>query len=279
MDAANWARLFVRWCGFNEQDVRLLTDDPEQLKSQARPDCAIATKDNILRALHWLTSRSSPDDQVFFVFCGSGAQLILDNQESGSRRCCENALLATDAIQGGDQPRAVTDTDVHKALMMLPSGAQATLLYDTCHFGRPLDRRGLDFLTEYIDRGRIDHAKLRTLPAQVYVRFLELPTWKAKLQPSEAPRESLLQCQAVQWAACAEHQFCVEMPIEGRHQGVFSFIFLDCLNECGVHATSEQLLHRARSLTEERRSKWRLQQDIQLTFSRTSSARQQFLRV
>lgn len=274
-DAEQWTRFFSKRCALQAHDIRFLSDDPAQYQQKARPDLAIATRDNILQALQWLVAKSAPGDQLFFVFCGQGAQLITEDSARG-QRLCENACCPTDVCEGGEQPRVVSDTDIHKVLLAAPAGAQVTLIYDACHAGRPLDRAGWDHLTEYVSRGRVDYEKLRGHP--VLPRFLELPHWKARPVPVDVARESRLQCQAVQWAACANTQFCVELPIDDRPRGVFTYIFISCLLKAGVLASNGQLLKEARDLTAQLKDKWRLQQDVQLTMCQATTDMQPFLR-
>ena len=38
-------------------------------------DSLNATRENLLRGLAWLVARSAPGDQLFFIFCGHGAQI------------------------------------------------------------------------------------------------------------------------------------------------------------------------------------------------------------
>merc|ERR1719506_3214776 len=117
-DAQHWARFFTKKCGVAEQDIRLLSDD-SQVYMQSDRESAVATRDNILRALQWLTARSASGDQLFFVFCGHGVQVVAE--EFAGQRLCENAIAPTDVMADGGQPRAVSDSDVHKALQMVPS--------------------------------------------------------------------------------------------------------------------------------------------------------------
>eukprot|EP00930_Biecheleria_cincta_P098633 TRINITY_DN90297_c0_g1_i1.p1 TRINITY_DN90297_c0_g1~~TRINITY_DN90297_c0_g1_i1.p1 ORF type:complete len:587 (+),score=81.73 TRINITY_DN90297_c0_g1_i1:84-1844(+) len=273
-DAMQWARFFVKRCGFTEQDVRVLTDDPAQYQQKPCPEAVIATRANILRGLHWLVSRSGPGDQLFFVFCGHGAQIVVE--ERTDRKLCECAIVPTDVGDGGDNPRLVTQTDVHKALLAVPQAVQVTLINDACHAGRPLDRSGIDYLTEYVARGRVDYDKLRGHP--VLPRFLELPTWKVQPQYMVPERNTMLHCQVVQWNACANQQFCVELPIDERPRGVFTYILISSILKVGVQASSGVLWQEARDLTAQLKGKWRLQQDVQLSCSRSTSEQQLFLR-
>lgn len=273
-DAMQWSRFFIKRCGLTEQDVRVLTDDPAQYQQKPRPDAVVATKANILRGLHWLVSRSVPGEQLFFVFCGHGAQVVVE--ERADRKLCECAIVPTDVGDGGDDPRVVTQTEVHKALLAVPQAAQVTLINDACHAGRPLDRSGVDYLTEYVSRGRVDYEKLRGHP--VLPRFFELPTWKVQPKYMVPERNTMLHCQAVQWNACANQQFCVELPIDERPRGVFTYILISSILKVGVQASSGVLWQEARDLTAQLKGKWRLQQDVQFSCSRSTSEQQLFLR-
>jgi len=272
-DAQQWARFFTKRCAVPEKDIRLLTDNSE-VYMQSDRESAVATRDNIMRALQWLTSRSATGDQLFFVFCGHGVQVVAE--EFAGQRLCENAIAPTDVGADGTTPRVVSDSDVHKALQMVPSGAQATLIYDSCHAGSPLDRQGLNYLTEHIKRGNVDYEKLKGHP--VLPRFLELGHWKVRPTPPEAVRESCLRCQAVQWAACANEQFCVELPIEEKARGVFTYIFICALLKESVSASSDKLLQEMRSLTASLKGRWRLQQDARMVVGSSTSGAQKFLR-
>lgn len=270
-DAQQWARFFTKRCSMPEKDIRLLTDSKEQQSVRE----LIPTRDNIMRALQWLCSRSASGDQLFFVFCGHGVQVVAE--EFAGQKLCENSIAPTDVLSdGGSHPRVVSDTDVHKALSLVPSGAQVTLIYDSCHAGSPLDRSGLNYLTEHVKRGNVDYEKLKGHP--VLPRFLELGHWKVRPTPPEAVRESNLRCQAVQWAACANDQFCVELPIEDQTRGVFTYILICALLKVGVSASSESLLSEVRSMTSSLKGRWRLQQDVRLVVANSASGSQKFLK-
>jgi hypothetical protein len=271
-DAQQWARFFTRRCGVSEKDIRLLTDISE-VYTQSDSETAVATKDNIMRALQWLTARSATGDQVFFVFCGHGVQVVAE--EFAGNRLCENSIAPTDVGADGKSPRVVSDSEVHSILQVMPSGAQATLIYDSCHAGSPLDRQGLNYLTEHVKRGNVDYEKLKGHP--VLPRFLELGHWKVRDTPPEAVRESCLRCHAVQWAACSNEQFCVELPIEDKARGVFTYIFICALLKLNVVASSNALLEEMRSLTASLKGRWRLQQDVRMVTASSTSSAQKFI--
>lgn len=270
-DARQWAKFFMKRCHFHEVDIRLLTDDPAHYQQRDRPDCAIASRDALLRALRWLTEQSSSGDQLFFVFCGHGVQVV--TEERGGHRFCEVGMAPTDVL-ADHQPRILSDTDVHKALARVPSGVQVTLIQDCCHAGQPLDRDALWRLTEYVDRGKVDYEKLR---GPVLPRFLEVPR-RERPRGGEAEGSWALRCRAVQWTACANKQFCVELPIEDRHRGVFTYLFISSLLRLGPQASLAELMSEMDSLTSQLKGRWRLQQDVQMSVSGQTGSQQLFLR-
>ncbi|CAK9016975.1 Metacaspase-1A [Durusdinium trenchii] len=246
IDAMQWYRFFQSRCGFTDKDMRLLADDA----SNVPVDSLNATRENLLRGLAWLVARSAPGDQLFFIFCGHGAQIPV--QETPESRLCECALVPSDAIDGKENPRMVRDFEIHQALATLPSGVQVTMIVDGCHAGHPLDRLG-DHRFHAVARGHVDYEKLRHHP--VLPRFFELPDWK--LQTASPMGLSLLRCQAVLFNACANHQFCVELPIdECKARGVFTYIFMSAILKAGVQASCGQILFEAKELTAQLRGRY-----------------------
>eukprot|EP00439_Symbiodinium_sp_Y106_P041584 s2788_g5.t1 len=100
-DSVYWLRHFQKRCCMEKPDLRYLCDAPEgrppaDLPGGPDPICAPATCDNIRRGLRWLTHRSVPGEQLFFIFCGNGAQLPV-RSDSSSTKMCESVLIPGDA--------------------------------------------------------------------------------------------------------------------------------------------------------------------------------------
>lgn len=273
-DAQQWARFLVRVAKLPERDIRLLTDDPSDYQHKPHPQRHVATRDNILAAINWMTADIKPHDQVFFVFCGHGTQVVVE--EFAGQKLCENGIVPTDVHADGEHPRVVSDTDLHKVLRHVPAGVQVTLVYDCCHSGQPMDRDGLNFLTAHVNRGRVNYEKLKGHP--VLPRFLELGQRPIRPTPPEAAVNSKLRCQAVQWSACGNEQFCVELPIEERPRGVFTYVFISAALKVGVSGSSEALLQEMQSLTQQLQAKWRLQQDVKMCLGGSAVPQQPFHR-
>jgi hypothetical protein len=273
-DSQQWARFFTRVAKLPERDIRLLTDDPSDYQNKPHPQRHVATRDNILAAMTWMAHDLQPQDQVFFVFCGHGTQVVVE--EFAGQRLCENGIVPTDVHADGEHPRVVSDTDLHQVLRHVPAGVQVSLIYDCCHSGQPLDRDGLNFLTNHVNRGRVNYEKLKGHP--VLPRFLELGQRPVRPMPPEAAVNSKLRCQAVQWSACGNEQFCVELPIEERPRGVFTYVFISAALKVGTSGHSEALLQEMQNLTTQLQAKWRLQQDVKMCLGGSASPAQPFFR-
>jgi hypothetical protein len=62
-DVRNMSSYLVRHFGYKPEDMVILTDDQQNPISQP-------TKQNILRAMHWLVKSAKPNDSLFFHYSG-----------------------------------------------------------------------------------------------------------------------------------------------------------------------------------------------------------------
>lgn len=60
----NMSAYLVEHFGYKREDMVLLTDDQQNPMSQP-------TKQNILRAMHWLVKDARPNDSLFFHYSGA----------------------------------------------------------------------------------------------------------------------------------------------------------------------------------------------------------------
>lgn len=63
-DVRNMAAYLNEHFGYKCEDVVMLTDDQQRQLS-------IPTKENILRAMHWLVKTAQPNDSLFFYYSGT----------------------------------------------------------------------------------------------------------------------------------------------------------------------------------------------------------------
>ena len=75
-----WYRFFQSRCGFDEKDIRLLADDAGNVPVESLS----ATRDNVILGLKWLVSSCHAGDQLFFIFCGHGAQVLCECARVGT---------------------------------------------------------------------------------------------------------------------------------------------------------------------------------------------------
>lgn len=122
----------------------ILTDDQQNPMSQP-------TKQNILRAMHWLVKDARPNDSLFFhysgkvcshqdrypsllTFTGHGGQTKdLDGDEPDGY---DEVIYPVDFRQHGH----VTDDEMHRIMVQpLVAGVRLTAIFDSCHSGTALD--------------------------------------------------------------------------------------------------------------------------------------------
>lgn len=108
-DAKALYELFTNkdYLGVPPKNIRLLLGDPKGDDSQP------ATRENILKALHWLDSVAKPNDPVLFAFIGEGGPI----GNSGDRRC----YFAVDSTFKGRDKDAVSADEIGEALKTLKS--------------------------------------------------------------------------------------------------------------------------------------------------------------
>ena len=113
--------------GYKREDMVILTDDQQNPMSQP-------TKQNILRAMHWLVKDARPNDSLFFHYSGHGGQTKdLDGDEPDGY---DEVIYPVDFRQRGH----ITDDEMHRIMVQpLIGGVRLTAIFDSCHSGTALD--------------------------------------------------------------------------------------------------------------------------------------------
>jgi len=108
-DAKALYELFTNkdYLGVPAKNIRLLLGDSTDDKSQP------ATRENILKALHWVDTVAKANDPVIFAFIGEGGPI----GNSGDRRC----YFAVDSTFKGRDKDAVAADEIGEALKGLKS--------------------------------------------------------------------------------------------------------------------------------------------------------------
>jgi hypothetical protein len=68
-DVRNMTAFLAEQFGYRREDMVILTDDQQNRMSQP-------TKQNILRAMHWLVKGAQPNDSLFFHYSGNNESCL-----------------------------------------------------------------------------------------------------------------------------------------------------------------------------------------------------------
>ncbi|PSR90849.1 peptidase C14, caspase domain-containing protein [Coniella lustricola] len=126
-DVRNMSAYLVEHFGYKREDMVILTDDQQNPMSQP-------TKQNILRAMHWLVKDARPNDSLFLHYSGHGGQTKdLDGDEDDGY---DEVIYPVDFRQTGH----ITDDEMHRIMVKpLQPGVRLTAIFDSCHSGTALD--------------------------------------------------------------------------------------------------------------------------------------------
>ncbi|KAH7157189.1 caspase domain-containing protein [Dactylonectria macrodidyma] len=126
-DVRNMTAYLAEHFGYKREDMVILTDDQQNPMSQP-------TKQNLLRAMHWLVKDARPNDSLFFHYSGHGGQTKdLDGDEDDGY---DEVIYPVDFRQTGH----ITDDEMHRIMVRpLQAGVRLTAIFDSCHSGTALD--------------------------------------------------------------------------------------------------------------------------------------------
>ncbi|KAH8661400.1 caspase domain-containing protein [Tricladium varicosporioides] len=126
-DVKNMSAFLNENFGYKREDMVILTDDQQNPMSQP-------TKQNILRAMHWLVKDAVPNDSLFFHYSGHGGQTKdLDGDEEDGY---DEVIYPVDFRQVGH----IVDDEMHRIMVTpLAAGVRLTAIFDSCHSGTALD--------------------------------------------------------------------------------------------------------------------------------------------
>lgn len=149
-DVKNMSAFLNENHNYKREDMVILTDDQPNAISQP-------TKQNMLRAMHWLVKDSRPNDSLFFhysgelffrVFLASAATVSLlirkfvghggqtEDLDGDEEDGYDEVIYPVDFKQAGH----IVDDDMHRIMVrpLLP-GVRLTAVFDSCHSGTALD--------------------------------------------------------------------------------------------------------------------------------------------
>ncbi|KAF6840062.1 caspase domain-containing protein [Colletotrichum plurivorum] len=126
-DVKNVSTFLVERYGYKREDMVVLTDDQQNPMGQP-------TKQNLLRAMHWLVQGAQPNDSLFFHYSGHGGQTEdLDGDEDDGY---DEVIYPVDFKEAGH----IVDDEMHHIMVKpLQPGVRLTAIFDSCHSGSALD--------------------------------------------------------------------------------------------------------------------------------------------
>ncbi|GMH37716.1 hypothetical protein BSKO_05589 [Bryopsis sp. KO-2023] len=127
-DVRNMRFFLINKFGFSEEDLCVMTDDPEE-------GDLLPTRENILRKLDWLVEGASEGTSLVFHFAGHGIQVPSrgDDEEDGLDEC----IVPCDAQDVHD---GIIDNVMNEKLVRpLAHGVVLHAIFDNCHSGTILD--------------------------------------------------------------------------------------------------------------------------------------------
>ncbi|KAF4336642.1 caspase domain protein [Fusarium beomiforme] len=127
-DVRNMTAYLSEHFGYMREDMVILTDDQQNPMSQP-------TKQNILRAMHWLVKDARPNDSLLFHYSDSTdiSRCDLDGDEDDGY---DEVIYSVDFRQTGH----IIDEEMHRIMVRpLQAGVRLTAIFDTWHSGTALD--------------------------------------------------------------------------------------------------------------------------------------------
>ncbi|TEB20449.1 peptidase C14 [Coprinellus micaceus] len=126
-DALNLRKFITEKWGYNQDDITMLTDDPNV--SKIRP-----TKANIIAQLQELVKDAQQNDGLFLFYSGHGKQI--QNVDGSEADGMDEVICPVDFDEEG-----YIEDDYLKELVVdpLPAGCRLTVIFDCCNSGSALD--------------------------------------------------------------------------------------------------------------------------------------------
>lgn len=240
VDAREVASYLANDLGVPQDQIRLLTcsgDGPEPDEpEERRPSYA-----NLVAGLHELTAKARPHDQVLIYFAGHGTRVPTLIPDVKTDDPLDECLVPSDAGTGA---RLLRDVEIAMVVArMADRGLDVTLFLDCCHAGGALKAPGDEVAVRgvpFID------AVPRPVESEVASREELAASWqKTAGRPPAA---------AVLLAACRPGERALEVLLDGRKRGLFTWALLDALRRLGTgigyRSLHERVLARVHNLFE-----------------------------
>ncbi len=218
-DVTDMAEFLVSHCGFEESDIRLLTD-------------ARATNNAIMDHLKWLITGVKSGDRLVFHYSGHGA-LFPIREQSGKVTRVDECICPVD-FDWTDE-HAIRDKEFNQLFSTVPKGVDFTWISDSCHSG--------DLTKDFAMPNR--KIKSITMPADIAWRMRTAETIGAKKTSFEHVIKNF---NVVLVAGCTAQQTSADAEIDGHYHGALTYYLLKTLSAPnGLVQTLEEAVARTRA--------------------------------
>jgi metacaspase-1 len=218
-DVTDMADFLVSHCGFDESDIRLVTDTR-------------ATTNRILDRLKWLIEGVKKGDRILFHYSGHGAQFPVRG-DNGKVIRVDECMCPVDF--DWTEEHAIRDKQFNQLFSRIPAGVEFTWVSDSCFSG--------DLARVLLPPNR--RIKAIPMPADIAWRMRTAETKGIKLTGFEHVVKNL---NGVLVSGCSARETSADAEIDGRPNGALTYYFLDTLSgPNGLRQTLEQAVARTRS--------------------------------
>lgn len=231
-DVKNMSAYLNQNFGYAREDMVILTDDQQNPMSQP-------TKQNILRAMHWLVKDARPNDSLFFHYSGHGG--LTEDLDGDEEDGYDEVIYPVDFRTVGH----IVDDEMH-AIMVKPlqPGVRLTAIFDSCHSGSALD---LPYI--YSTHGVLKEPNLAKEAGQgllsmatAYARgdmgsmasaamgFIKKAT-KGEASYERTRQTKTSPADVIMWSGSKDSQTSADASIAGQATGAMSWAFITALKK------------------------------------------------
>jgi len=220
-DVNDMANFLVSHCGFNEGDIRLLTD-------------ARATTDAIKQHLQWLITGAKAGDRLAFHYSGHGAQFPTRNV-GGKVNEVHECICPVDFDWTPEH--AILDTEFNGLFAKVAKNVDLTWISDSCFSG--------DLARDFLLPGR--NVKAMPMPADIAWRMRTAATDTKGVKVTSF-EHVIKDFSAVLISGCTAHQTSADANIDGRYNGALTYYLLKTLSAPnGLSQTLEEAVARTQA--------------------------------
>lgn len=189
-----------------------------------------ATRARIVEALGAAIGQATDNDCVVFTFSGHGSWLPDDDRDEPDAR--DEMICPYDVMK----EQYLLDDDLYDLFCTKAPGVRIYLVADSCHSGS---------VSRYASApAQPDRAplKARFLPPYMFARGDRMFE-RAIDRVINTPAPTKLRYPAVLFSGCHDTEFSYDTSFNGRHNGAFTRVAIDCLQDASI--TTPRALHDA----------------------------------